>query len=306
MAICCATPLRNAEIAGPKEYLEPKFYANGEGEPTIGVTYVGVIVEDGKYFKDSDNDKELDVFEGMTLVERAATMINAGSDVHGEWWGEPIQYSIFQQAYDEGKLTQEALDRATLKNLMPMFAAGEYENPYRDPEQSQKAMDDLSSKTAAMGNELSSKSLILLKNHENTLPLKETGKKVFVATFSKDGADDAKKSSWEATFTNAGYTIVTSAEEAEILMLDVSPALNENTNGYNTLEIGEDIEVIDTVPTVIDGVEYDICVSPNDVPGYDKDQYIDADILAKSPSGSYAYKDADGNVYKAWFGLSFE
>lgn len=65
-------------------------------------------------------------------------------------------------------------------------------------------------------------------------------------------------------------------------------------------------EVIDTVPTVIDGVEYDICVSPNDVPGYDKDQYIDADILAKSPSGSYAYKDADGNVYKAWFGLSFE
>ena len=357
--------------------------------------------------------------EDMTLVERAATMINAGSDVHGEWWGEPIQYSIFQQAYDEGKLTQEALDRSTLNNLKPMFATGEYENPYRDPDQSQKAMDDLSSKTAAMGNELSSKSLVLLKNHENTLPLKETGKKVFVATFSKAGADDAKKASWEATFTKAGYTIVTSAEEAEILMLDVSPALNETTKGFNTLEIGEDIEVIevdsntgaktgdtiefttvvdadkikeyadivhnnggivlgtvavgspwiltnlepycdalianfaprstaaqdsmamgnpiaptdlqmdlftgklnptgklpitmvscseviDTVPTVIDGVEYDICVSPNDVPGYDKDQYISADVLAKSPSGSYAYKDADGNIYKAWFGLSFE
>ena len=47
------------------------------------------------------------------------------------------------------------------------------------------------------------------------------------------------------------------------------------------------------------------CASPNDVPGYDKDQYMDADVLAKSPSGSYAYKDADGNLYVSGFGLSY-
>ena len=356
--------------------------------------------------------------EDMTLEDRAATMINAGCDVHGEWWGTPIEYSIFQKAYDDGKLTKESLERATVNNLKPMFAAGEYENPYRAVEEVQKNMDAISADTDAMGKELSRKSLVLLKNHNNTLPLKETGKKVFVATFTKTGADDAKKASWEATFTNAGYTVVSSAEEAEILLLDVSPALNENSNGFNTLEIGEDIEVIevdstgaktgetvpfttladannikkyadivhnnggivlgtvalsspwiltnlepycdalianfapastgaadsmamgtpvaptdlqldlftgklnptgklpftmvscseviDTVPTVIDGVEWEICVSPNDVPGYDKDQYIDPEVLAKSPSGSYAYKDADGNVYKAWYGLSFE
>lgn len=39
----------DAERAGPKAYVEPVFYANGEGEPTIGVTYVGVIKADGKY-----------------------------------------------------------------------------------------------------------------------------------------------------------------------------------------------------------------------------------------------------------------
>ena len=30
----------DAERAGPKAYVEPVFYANGEGEPTIGVTYL--------------------------------------------------------------------------------------------------------------------------------------------------------------------------------------------------------------------------------------------------------------------------
>ncbi|MCD8022307.1 MAG: glycoside hydrolase family 3 C-terminal domain-containing protein [Lachnospiraceae bacterium] len=55
-----------------------------------------------------------------------------------------------------------------------------------------------------------------------------------------------------------------------------------------------------------DGETYEICVSPNDVPGYDKDQYMSEEVLAQSPSGSYAYQDTDGNVYKAWFGLSYE
>lgn len=45
------------------EYLEPKYYKNDEGEPAIGVTTIGVIEKDGKYFKDSDNDGELDTFE---------------------------------------------------------------------------------------------------------------------------------------------------------------------------------------------------------------------------------------------------
>ena len=62
-------------------------------------------------------------------------------------------------------------------------------------------------------------------------------------------------------------------------------------------------EVIEIVPTVMAGVEYDVCVSHN---GYDKDQYISDDIYVKFPSGSYAYQDSNGNVYKAWFGLRFD
>ena len=49
----------------------------------------------------------------------------------------------------------------------------------------------------------------------------------------------------------------------------------------------------------------EVCVSPNDVPGYDKDPYIAPEILAKVKGGSYAYCDASGNYYRAGFGLNY-
>ena len=55
-----------------------------------------------------------------------------------------------------------------------------------------------------------------------------------------------------------------------------------------------------------DGTLAEICASPNDVPGYDKDQYIDSEILAGVNGGSYAYMDANGNYYVSGFGLSYE
>lgn len=64
--------------------------------------------------------------------------------------------------------------------------------------------------------------------------------------------------------------------------------------------------VIAVNDTDIDGTTYPVCVSPNDVPGCDKDQYIAEDVLAQSPSGSYAYQDADGNVYALSYGLSYD
>ena len=52
-------------------------------------------------------------------------------------------------------------------------------------------------------------------------------------------------------------------------------------------------------------VEYAICASPNDVPGYDKDQYIAADVLATTSGNSYTYKDSEGNYYGSGFGLTY-
>ena len=47
-----------------------------------------------------------------------------------------------------------------------------------------------------------------------------------------------------------------------------------------------------------------VCISPNDVPGYDKDQYM-PDELKDENGKAYAYRDAHGNYYELNFGLSY-
>lgn len=47
-----------------------------------------------------------------------------------------------------------------------------------------------------------------------------------------------------------------------------------------------------------------VCISPNDVPGYDKDQYM-PDSMKDENGKAYAYRDALGNYYELDFGLSY-
>lgn len=47
-----------------------------------------------------------------------------------------------------------------------------------------------------------------------------------------------------------------------------------------------------------------VCISPNDVPGYDKDQYM-PDSLKDENGKAYAYRDTAGNYYELNFGLGY-
>lgn len=78
-----------------------------------------------------------------------------------------------------------------------------------------------------------------------------------------------------------------------------------NPTGKMSLTMVSCPEVIAITEKEIDGQIREICASPNDVPGYDKDQYIDPAILARVKGGSYAYYDADGNYYRSGFGLHY-
>ena len=79
-----------------------------------------------------------------------------------------------------------------------------------------------------------------------------------------------------------------------------------NPTGKMSLTMVSSPEVIKITEKEIDGELREICASPNDVPGYDKDQYIDPEILKNVKGGSYAYCDADGNYYRSGFGLRYE
>ncbi len=47
-----------------------------------------------------------------------------------------------------------------------------------------------------------------------------------------------------------------------------------------------------------------VCISPNDVPGFDKDQYM-PDSLRDENGKAYAYRDAAGNYYELNYGLNY-
>ena len=78
-----------------------------------------------------------------------------------------------------------------------------------------------------------------------------------------------------------------------------------NPTGKMSLTMVSSMDVIAITEKEIDGEIREICASPNDVPGYDKDQYIDPEILKNVRGGSFAYCDADGNYYRSGFGLHY-
>ena len=47
-----------------------------------------------------------------------------------------------------------------------------------------------------------------------------------------------------------------------------------------------------------------VCISPNDVPGYDKDKYM-PEALKDENGKAYAYRDQAGNYYELDFGLRY-
>lgn len=50
--------------------------------------------------------------------------------------------------------------------------------------------------------------------------------------------------------------------------------------------------------------ENGVCISPNDVPGYDKDKYM-PDCMKDENGKAYAYRDKNGNYYEYGFGLGY-
>lgn len=104
-----------------------------------------------------------------------------------------------------------------------------------------------------------------------------------------------------AQYTTAGASMA-NAYSAQVAV--ITGAFNPTGKLSVTMPSCEAVIALTEV-TREDGTVYEVCASPNDVPGYDKDQYMSAEVLAQSPSGSYAYQDADGNLYVSGFGLSY-
>lgn len=398
-----ATDARSAPQTVNGIAIEPEEIGNAYN-PTI----VQTLLKDAMGFTgfvNSDSDlvsTEYYGAEDLTVPERYATIINAGTDVIGDGFDAVVDYEGVTEAVTSGLVTEEALNRATTNRMISWIDLGMFENPYRDPAESKAIGEQYAQDIEDIKAELHQKSVVLMKNSDNILPLADTSLKIYVQKFTTDGTGTDETCA--DTLAARGYTIVEDYNEADVAILMVAPSDIDMTGNFlSIIDLVEDQEVdeydlktgektgdtvdvttlqdVDEIKEVADAVHanggkvigtirisspwvltnlepycdallgifessnealvdvltgaynptaklpltmvscneviavedkvledgetYEICASPNDVPGYEKDQYMDADVLAQSPSGSYAYQDADGNIYRSGFGLSY-
>src|SRR5947209_8009083 len=99
-------------------------------------------------------------------AEAAVLAINAGVDAEVP---DPDCYPALLQLVREGKVSEAALDRAVARNLRAKFLLGLFENPYVDPERASLLPNSQAHRELAA--EAARRSIVLLKNENNLLPL---------------------------------------------------------------------------------------------------------------------------------------
>jgi beta-glucosidase len=104
--------------------------------------------------------------------EAARLALAAGVDAEVP---DPDCYKLLAQLVREGKVSEADLDRAVARNLRAKFLLGLFENPYVDPERAARVTDSREHRSLAA--EAARRSITLLKNEGNLLPLDRAGLK---------------------------------------------------------------------------------------------------------------------------------
>jgi len=102
-------------------------------------------------------------------AEAARLAMEAGVDIE---LPDPDCYPAIPQLIKEGKLSQATVDRAVGRTLRAKFLLGLFENPYVDPDRAEKVTN--SAEHRALAEEAARRSIVLLKNENNLLPLDRT------------------------------------------------------------------------------------------------------------------------------------
>ena len=103
--------------------------------------------------------------------------INAGLDID---MGTRIFYNHIAQAVKDGKVSEETLNEAVRRILSVKVWLGLFENPYVDEKVIEEYKSGLPEEHINLCKEAAEKSIVLLKNEDNILPLKKESKFVLV------------------------------------------------------------------------------------------------------------------------------
>ena len=148
--------------------------------------------------------------ENLSKADRFAKAINAGVDQFGGV--EESQYVV--EAVRSGKVDERKVNESAYRIAVQKFRQGLFENPYVDPAQAARVVGKAEFQRAASSAQ--SRSLVLLENKKDFLPLNARRKRVFL-----HGVDSA-------TTTRYGFTVVSDLSQADL-------AIVRTTAPYQTL-----------------------------------------------------------------------
>ena len=169
------------------------------------------LVTDAKVFGYTLKPAAAHGVEKLTAKERIEKIINAGCDMFG---GEALPNLVIELV-KEGKVSEKRIDSSMRRILKEKFRLGLFDHPYLDPA-GVKVINNAG--FANKGIEAQQKSLVLLKNDANILPLK-AGTKIFLEGFNKE--------------ETKGYTnLVNDAASADVIVLKIGTPDNAGPEKY--------------------------------------------------------------------------
>ncbi|CAM4091578.1 beta-glucosidase BglX [Gillisia limnaea] len=128
---------------------------------------------DGFVVSDYTSVNEM-IAHGMgDLQAVSALAINAGLDM--DMVGEGFLTTL-KKSVEEGKVTEATITAATRRILEAKHKLGLFDDPYRYSDESRPATDILTAEHRAKAREAATKSFVLLKKHNNTLPISKNAK----------------------------------------------------------------------------------------------------------------------------------
>ncbi len=169
------------------------------------------LVTDAKVFGYTLKPAAAHGVENLTAKQRIEKIINAGCDMFG---GEALP-NLVVELVKEGKISEKRIDSSMRRILKEKFRLGLFDHAYLDPA-GVKVINNTS--FAAKGIEAQQKSLVLLKNDANILPLK-AGVNIFLEGFNKE--------------ETKGYTnLVNDAASADVIVLKIGTPDNAGPEKY--------------------------------------------------------------------------
>ncbi|MEP5305284.1 MAG: beta-glucosidase BglX, partial [Flavobacteriaceae bacterium] len=103
----------------------------------------------------------------------SALALKAGLDM--DMVGEGFLTTL-KKSLEEGKVTEDEITQACRKVLEAKYKSGLFEDPFRYLDSNRPKKDILTAENRALARKLAARSFVLLKNHDNILPLKKDAK----------------------------------------------------------------------------------------------------------------------------------